>query len=235
MKQPTKIALIALTLLVVRPLTLSADKPKSKLVYLTEGSTIYHTRDCISIIDRGAKAVDVATLGPEFVACSTCKPLAVAPKGPSVPYVIATPTVARDEPSVTAKIVNRFPALAVVLVEESQRGWARVTPADLKAQDVTAGGWIRADPDYLVPDVIDTVIRRQMLVQGEPWTTQTKADIMRGKIRVGFTLKQVAITLGEPLGRTSTETATGITEAWSYDALTALFRNGKVIEITRTQ
>ena len=207
---------------------------KDKTVYLAEGSTIFHRKDCNSLSGRIVER-RLSELGKGFDPCGICKPLApdpppTVPADKSIPYLVTAPTVARKTPESGATIVNRFQPLQVIEILEIVLGWARVRPATGAAEN-TEQGWIAANPDNLIADDLFSAVLRFVQVQEKSWPTTVKIDIIKRHARVGFTKEQVRLALGDPSMVATEETAGGTTEVWTYPSRTISFKGERVAAI----
>jgi hypothetical protein len=134
-----------------------------------------------------------------------------------------------------AKQINSYKALAVVSVLQGTKGYALVKPF---TKDSTANieSWIPVDPDYLIPDgCFDGVLRRVRTDDHPTWSQATKRDIIAKRIKIGFSQAQTQMALGDPVKKSSEETASGITEVWLYGSQTVTFKNSKILSIRRVE
>jgi hypothetical protein len=158
-----------------------------------------------------------------------------------IAYFFPTQTVARAKPDTSAPIVNTYPAFSFALVKNTAPGWVYVEPLpDAKTQE---GGWIEPLKENLscCDGVLPLAIRREEM-RGKPWPAPVKLDIMRGKVRVGFTIEQVRLAYttspsdtGNPLRKAIEETAAGTVETWTYQDATYTMKGGRVVKINRIE
>jgi hypothetical protein len=157
-----------------------------------------------------------------------------------IAYFFPAQTVAREKPDPSATVVNTYPAFSFALVRKAAPGWVYVEPLpDAKTRE---GGWIQPDRENLscCGGVLPLAMRREEL-RGKPWPAAVKLDIMRGKVRVGFTVEQVRLVYrdvgddGSPQRKAIEETAAGAVETWTYPDATYTMKGGRVVKINRIE
>ncbi len=158
-----------------------------------------------------------------------------AQEKPQICYVVGSVTTAFASPSPLAKQVNSYKALAVVGVLQGTKGYALVKPF---TKDSTADieGWIPVDPDYLIPDgCFDGVMRRVQTNDHPTWSQATKRDIIARRIKIGFSKTQTQLALGDPVNKSSEETAAGTTAIWVYRSQSVTFKGDTILSIRRIE
>jgi hypothetical protein len=169
-----------------------------------------------------------------LLACSVTGARAQSDTKAGIYYLVEAPAVARESPSSTAKVVNRYPAGSIVSVTDGVTGWARVKPATTGAQSDNEG-WIAANPANLIPDDVFSATLRSVKVKDKPWPAATKNAIIKKQARIGFTREQVAIALGDPLRESSEETTSGTTELLIYPGQAIKLTAGRVSSIVKSK
>ncbi len=145
-----------------------------------------------------------------------------------ISFVAAVPMVVRAEPSAAAPVVGKLAPADIVMVYRAQAGWLRV---DLLDKNNTKGWIATQDKDGMIPESwLDVRVRASKMAQ-KPWPQATKIDMLRKRVRVGFTEEQVRLALGDPTTKASDETATGVVSAWAYPGRIVTFKAGKVQSI----
>ncbi len=158
-----------------------------------------------------------------------------------IAYFFPVQTVSREKPDPSATVVNTYPAMSFALVKKMEPGWVYVEPLpDAKTQ---AGGWIQPEKENLscCSGVLSLVVRRREM-SGKQWPESVKVDIIRGKVRVGFTVEQLqlayrtsAITEAITVRKAIEETAAGAVEVWAYPDATYTLKGGRVAKINRVE
>lgn len=164
-----------------------------------------------------------------------------AMKDNRVCYLFPVQTVARAEPDPAATVVNTYPPFSFALVKDAVGGWAYVEPTtkDAKTGD---SGWIQIDKEYMVNAGALALLMRRDAVESKAWTKAVKLDLIRGRVRVGFTKEQVELAYtesprdrGKPVRKATEETAAGVVETWIYPDATYTLKAGRVAKINRVE
>ena len=215
------------------------------IVYVIEGSTIYHGKDCVSLQNQKVRAVKVADLPLTAAECGTCKPLTPAPDwlnprpttSPTTAqtglccWLVTEHTVSRADPNEMAKVVDTYEPYELLMIREAVPGWFRLWPTLMKQE--SRREWIEAsNQENLIPERKWLTAKvRIMEVTKQRWSQAIKLDVMRQRVRVGFTPEHVRLALGQPLRQVKEETASGTVDSWFYRDRVLTFTNGLVSKI----
>ena len=149
-----------------------------------------------------------------------------------VSYVFAAETPLREKPLEESAVVFTAEPAQYGQVLCVVPGWARVH----MVKHGGARGWVfglgSAPENLLLESWVDIALREVRFAE-QKWPPALKVDILRKRVRPGFTGPQVEIALGKPHSRTSDETAAGTTEIWTYDDQVLTLRKGAVVSIRR--
>jgi hypothetical protein len=145
-------------------------------------------------------------------------------------YLIVDPTVMRAEPHAAARTVAKLKRFDIVSGREMVTGWLQVDGG----ATVVAGelGWVPLARENLVRGPLEMLRGRLFRVQHTKWPDRIKLDVIRGRIREGFTADQVRLALGDPIRRELRETAGDVAEEWLYEDRRVLFSHTGVRVIT---
>lgn len=153
---------------------------------------------------------------------------------PEAAYMVTVPESMRAQPTATAPIVGRVVPLEIVRMTRVTTGWIEIAlfQGENKPNKV---GWIKGSRDNMLPEVLaDVSFRLNLLtIQHKDWPDAVLANVIKHRPRMGFTTDQVTAALGDPIGKTSEETARGTTEVWTYLTAVYTFTAGKVSKVTK--
>jgi hypothetical protein len=156
--------------------------------------------------------------------------LGISPE-PQLAYLITTTTVGRASPSATAKVVATLPPFGLMRLERMFDGWACGTFSTANIKMTREHGCVPMITDNILP--LDTwdAVQKVVAVKSAGWPSSVAFDVLRGKVKVGFSEAQVKAAAGDPAGMTESETSAGTKQLWTYRSRTIIFTNGKVSEI----
>ena len=148
---------------------------------------------------------------------------------PQVMYVVAADVSVRAEPHAKSHAIAKLKPFDVVSGQEAVQGWLRI---DAAAYAASAGnGWIPLARDNVVAASLEVLRRRALRVQQTRWPDRIKIDVLRGRIRKGFTAGQVQLALGDPVRKDLRHAANDVTEVWTYDVVRVVFSHTAVAAI----
>lgn len=145
-----------------------------------------------------------------FVA-ALCVAVSATAEAETVLYLISQPTVVRADPDARAKPVARLERFEVVSGKESVKGW-------LQVEGLTGdpSGWVPLVTDNVITGPIEAFRRRAVHVQHTKWPDHVKLDVMRGRVREGFSGNQVQLAIGDPLKKELRHVGDDVIEEWIY-------------------
>ena len=108
---------------------------------------------------------------------------------PKVLYVVSEPVTARADPDQRSRAVFKLEAYDVVSGRQLVEGWLKVDEATVEGS--AEPGWIPVAPENLVTTSLEALKGRVFRVQQTKWPERIKMDVVRGRIRPGFTAHQV--------------------------------------------
>ncbi len=148
---------------------------------------------------------------------------------PRVLYVVSEAVTVRVDPSARSRAMSKLQPYDVVSGRQLVEGWLQV---DEVSESGTGGtGWIPVAPENLVTTSLEALKRRVFRVQLTKWPDRIKMDVVRGRIRQGFTANQVQLALGDPLRKSLRPAGDGVAEEWTYDDRRIVFSNTGVAAI----
>ena len=151
-------------------------------------------------------------------------------------YLITTSTTLHETWSSTSAVVTKARPLDLVFVGKVVAPWVcgqLARPVNDPKEDPRPIGCVRGVPENVCPrDFLETYVVLAKM-KDTAWPVATKLAIALGRVRVGFTPKQVELALGKSLGAVSEETAGGTTEVWTYLTQVVTFTQGRVSKIVR--
>jgi hypothetical protein len=151
-------------------------------------------------------------------------------------YLISEPAKLRATDSPTARVVEEMQPIRTIRLLKWTEGWVQLgwregaPDAPLRCGWLPTEGPIKDNPNVLGSDLL-RISRTQVDLQQRSWPLAVKADILRGRPRVGFTAEQVIMAIGQPSSKFERESSTGTVEVWSYSGRAVVFANGKVLQI----
>jgi len=148
---------------------------------------------------------------------------------PRVLYVVSEAVTGRAEPDLRSPALFRLRPYDVVSGRQLAKGWLKVDPATLAG--TAESGWIPVAPDDLVTTTLEELQRRVFRVQQTKWPDRVKMDVVRGRIRLGFTAIQVQLALGDPQSKALRRAADDVAEEWTYDDRRIVFSHTGVAAI----
>ncbi len=182
------------------------------------------------------KAIDI--VDTEMPSCEVCKPLSVPGVAelirntPSqrVTFVSAPPLPMRADARATAKIVGQLGAGDLALLYQTEAGWARVSSFADKAKPPVIG-WVKATGENLVAREYLGAIGAWIRGQEGKWPGPIRAAVIKGDVRVGFTVAQLEASQGDSTATAVEETAAGKVEVRSYPGKTVTVVGGRVTRV----
>jgi len=141
-------------------------------------------------------------------------PLDASVDAPRVLYVVSEAVTVRSDPDARSRSIFKLQPYDVVSGRQLVDGWLKVDKAAADGAGET--GWIPVAPDNLVTATLETLKRRVFRAQLTKWPDRVKMDVVRGRIRQGFTADQVQLALGDPLRKSLQGSAGGVSEEWTY-------------------
>lgn len=171
--------------------------------------------------------------------CLACRPMdspAVRELMASTPEsnVVFTTAVAmtmRSGPDAKAKVVGTMPAGSLATVLDIQPGWAKVD----EVGGADRRGWVAATSANLAARGLLEAIGIHLKLEETTWPAATRAAILKGDVKIGFTTAQVLLALGEPTTKVTEETAKGIVTVWQYRSTTLVIVGGRVQSIRKVE
>jgi hypothetical protein len=148
---------------------------------------------------------------------------------PKVLYVASAPVTARADPDARSRAVFKLEAYDVVSGRELIAGWLKVDEATVEGS--TGPGWIPVARENLVAASLEALKGRVFRVQQTKWPERIKMDVVRGRIRAGFTANQVKVALGDPLSKSLRRSADTVAEEWTYADRRIVFSHSGVEKI----
>jgi hypothetical protein len=164
-----------------------------------------------------------------FVGASTQAPHAGGVGAPQVLYVVSEAVQMRVEPDLRSRAIAKLKPYDIVGGRQLITGWLRVDGATVDAAGES--GWIQVAPDNLVTTTLEALKVRMFRVQETRWPDRIKMDVVRGRIRPGFTGNQVQLALGDPLRKSLRQSGSGVTEEWIYEDRRIVFSHTGVATI----
>lgn len=147
-----------------------------------------------------------------------------AVRPPPILYVVSEAASVRTAPEPKSSVLLKLKRYDLVAGREAAPGWLQLEGTD--------GGWIPLVRENIVRGSIDTVKYRLFRAQLTTWPDNVKMDVVRGRIREGFTADQVRLALGDPLTKDLRRTAADVAEEWTYTDCRVLFSHSGVAAIT---
>jgi len=218
-------------------------------VCATKTGTLYHDCSCsflAAVWSRPGGVVDRITLreaaerklSADTACAAPAMPAGLAPTPPpptptpvvEVAFVTSKPTNIRSKHEATGKVVKLVPPLTLLRTTERVDEWLAV----IAYTDSDARGWIYApateDENLLALSAYDAAARIRDV--DPAWPLATRLDIVRGRVRPGFSQPMVELAMGgHPDAKKTSETAAGVVERWAYGNKVITLTNGKVTEI----
>jgi hypothetical protein len=163
--------------------------------------------------------------------CAAAAPFAEGGSAP-VLYLVSETTAVRQAPDPKAPVIAKLKAFDIVSGTEMARGWLRVDGA---TADATPEGWVPFNRDNVVRGPVDALRGRAFRVQQTRWPLSVKLDILRGRVRQGFTGDQVRLALGDPLKKELRQVGDDVAEEWTYADRRIVFSHTgvRLVEETR--
>jgi hypothetical protein len=137
-----------------------------------------------------------------------------------------------------SKVIRPLAPLEIAAILEIQPGWAKVA-GGLKnprpgQRNTRFEGWVEGGPataTYLIAkDMTDTGSLLGTLGE-KTWSIADKHAILRGVPRVGFSVEQLDLAMGEPASSLTEETPAGVIEVRSYGKTTVTISKSKVTRV----
>jgi hypothetical protein len=160
-------------------------------------------------------------------------PLDTSVDAPKVLYVVSEALTARVDPDQRSRAVFKLQPYQVVSGRQLVEGWLRVDQATVAG--ATEPGWIPVAADDLVTTSLEALQGRVFRVQQTRWPNRIKMDVVRGRIREGFTANQVKVALGDPLRKSLRHSASDVAEEWTYADRRIVFSHTGVAAIEPLQ
>jgi hypothetical protein len=164
-----------------------------------------------------------------FVGASTQAPHAGDVGAPQVLYIVSEAVQMRVEPDLRSRAIANLRPYDIVGGRELINGWLRVDGATVGAAGES--GWIQVAPDNLVTTTLEALKVRMFRVQETKWPDWIKMEVVRGRIRRGFTGNQVRLAPGDPLRKSLRQNGSDVTEEWIYEERRILFSHTSVATI----
>ena len=156
-------------------------------------------------------------------------PLDTSVDAPKVLYVVSEAVTARVDPDQRSRAMFKLQPYDVVSGRQLVEGWLKVDEATVAG--ATGPGWIPVAPDNLVTTSLEALQGRVFRVQQTKWPDRIKMDVVRGRIREGFTANQVKLALGDPLRKSLRESVNAVAEEWTYPDRRIVFSHTGVATI----
>jgi hypothetical protein len=144
-------------------------------------------------------------------------------------YVVSEAVTVRVDPNARSGAMFKLQPYDVVSGRQLVAGWLRVDGAT--AAGAGESGWIPVAPDDLVTTTLEALQGRVFRVQQTNWPERIKMDVVRGRVRQGFTANQVQLALGDPLRKSLRPSAGGVAEEWTYEDRRIVFSHTGVAAI----
>jgi hypothetical protein len=160
-------------------------------------------------------------------------PLDTSVDAPKVLYVVSEAVTARADPDLQSRAVFTLRPYDVVSGRQLTAGWLKVDGATVAG--AAEPGWIPVSPDDLVTTTLEALKGRVFRVQQTKWPERVKMDVVRGRIRPGFTALQVQLALGDPLRKSLRRSADDVAEEWTYYDRRIVFSHTGVATIESLQ
>jgi hypothetical protein len=156
-----------------------------------------------------------------------CAATAFSNESGSVPvlYLIAETTVVRSAPDPKAPAIAKLKAFDIVSGTETARGWLRIDGA---TSDAASSGWVPFNRDNVVHGPVDALRGRAFRLHRTRWPQSVKLDILKGRVRPGFTGDQVKLALGDPLQKNLRQLGADVVEEWIYAERRIVFSHSGV-------
>ncbi len=166
------------------------------------------------------------------LAVGLCATSPLPSEGGSAPvlYLIGEPTVVRSAPDSKARAVSKLATLDIVS-GTATRGWLRIEGS---SADSAVSGWVPFAEDNVVRGPIDALRARVFRVRDARWPMRVKLDVLRGRVRPGFTGDQVKLALGDPLKKELRTVGRDVAEEWVYADRRILFSHTGVRAVEMT-
>jgi hypothetical protein len=148
---------------------------------------------------------------------------------PQMLYIVSEAVQMRVEPDLRSRAIANLRPYDIVGGRELINGWLRVDGATVGAAGES--GWIQVAPDNLVTTTLEALKVRMFRVQETKWPDWIKMEVVRGRIRRGFTGNQVWLALGDPLRKSLRQNGSDVTEEWIYEERRILFSHTSVATI----
>jgi hypothetical protein len=142
---------------------------------------------------------------------------------PLILYVVSEATSVGAALEAKSAVLLKLKRYDLVSGREAAPGWLQLEGA--------GGGWIPLVRDNMVRGSIEAVKYRLFRAQRTKWPDSVKMDVVRGRIREGFTADQVQLALGDPVSKDLRRTAADIAEEWTYTDCRILFSHSGVAAI----
>jgi hypothetical protein len=156
-------------------------------------------------------------------------PYDAAVVAPRVLYVVSESVQMRIDPDPRSRAISRLKPYDVVAGRQLVEGWLKIDEATVAAGGES--GWIQIAPENLVTTTLEALKFRMFRVQQTKWADRIKMDVVRGRIRAGFTANQVQLALGDPVRKSLRQTANDVWEEWTYHDRRIVFSHTGVTAI----
>jgi hypothetical protein len=156
--------------------------------------------------------------------------LGISPE-PQLAYLITTTTTGRAGPSLKTDAVATLPPFSLLRLERLFDGWACGTFSTNDIKMTRDHGCVPMITENILPLETFDAAQKVVTVKTAGWPRAIAFDILRGKVKIGFSEAQVKTAVGDPVSHTESETAAGIKQLWTYPSRTIIFTNGKVSEV----
>lgn len=141
-------------------------------------------------------------------------------------YLIVDSTAVRAEPQRTAKSLAKLERFDVVSGREVVDGWLQIDAAT--GSRPVAGGWVPLDVNNVIRGDLESLKLRSFHVRDMKWTDDVKLDILRGRVREGFSGTQVQLALGDPVRKSLRAVGSDVAEEWIYSDRRVVFSHSGV-------
>jgi len=203
----------------------------------------YHLATCEqmkSLNMSPVKPVDIIDTG--LAPCPFCKPLNVPAVAemmrntpqPRITFVSPEELPIYGEPVNTGKPIGTLGAAVLASLYQVQAGWARISSFTDESERKTIG-WVKATPENLVSRDRLQAIGAWLKTQETTWPAATKSAVIRGDIKIGFTIEQLDAAAGAPISTVTEETASGTLEVRVYPGKSVSIVGGRVTRIVTTK
>lgn len=136
---------------------------------------------------------------------------APADAGDPVLYLVSAPTSVHAEPARRSRTTGKLRPFDIVMGRKVN-DWLLIEGAG----EGLEGGWIPFVGENVIHAPIDAIKRRVFRVSQTRWPEHVKLDVVRGRVRTGFTADQVKLALGDPVAKELVRSGENVTEAWIY-------------------